>query len=708
MDTMPTKRLSRIATMRKILLTLLFLLLPSSILAEESYQDTQKDFSLIISGGISLGAYEAGYNWALMRQLNHLKHNSSKTIKMHSIAGASAGAINSVMSAMAWCRSKEMANQQNLIENNLFYRMWTAIDFEDLFIDNQFGTTDADNTTSLFSRNKIELLSEEIFKELDAPYFEPECSIPFGFAVTRVEPKISKIQSIEIANKLFHIPLTLHIGNNKKAKIYDNTSLKRDNIIHLSHNGTPSNERVKKALFASSAFPIAFEEVELEYFHRGVFEKALFLDGGVFDNVPLDFARRLSSQQAEDYIFIDPKHLRRQLPKKNIRTKKHTASPVNSAIKLIGDIFSSSESSILYNTLAGEFKDKNKKIEISSRYFPITGMFLDHFGAFLDRGFREYDYYIGVYDSIVDGAKYTCNNVQKSERCQQLIRLKNYRLLSKKSNRAKYILNLLSSEEFGYPFESKTYTVEPDLLAIFNAIKSLNYQDIEEFYSFIENLNHEKYQAKNSYLKHTLAHPNEWYKQPFSSIMHRIVSLEKKNSGNLSKALSSITAYGIGALYKTKSGYQYNPISAPLDYDKFWVKTLPYELAFSKNLISLGYENYYYLDKESLLIPRAFEIKPSLSFILNDVDDQVDFFRCDFNLNYELKKDLITLGFGASAFQDLSNSIDSHVGFGSNIYLDFLDILRISYVKRDNYQGKDDFIYFGINDIPSFIYWMSD
>ena len=705
MDTMPIKKLSRILIMRKLLF---LFILSTSLFAERAYQDTQKDFSLIISGGISLGAYEAGYNWALMKQLNHLKYNSTKTIKMHSIAGASAGAINSVMSAMAWCRSKEMVDKENLIDNNLFYRMWTAIDFEDLFIDNQFGTTDGNNTTSLFSRKKIEQLSQDIFTEMDAPYFEPECSIPFGFAVTRVEPKISKIQSIEIANKLFHIPLTLKVDSNKRAKIYDNTTLKRDNIIHLSHNGTPSNERVKKALFASSAFPIAFEEVELEYFHRGVFEKALFLDGGVFDNVPLDFARRLSLQQAEDYIFMDPKHLRRQLPKKDIQTQKHTASPVNSAVKLIGDIFSSSESSILYNTLAGEFKDKNKKIEISSRYFPITGMFLDHFGAFLDRGFREYDYYIGVYDSIVNGAKYTCANIPNSEHCQQVIRVKNYRLLSKKSNRAKYILNLLSSEEFGYPFESKTYATEPDLLAIFHAIKSLNYQDMEEFYRFIENLNHEQYQAQNSYLKHTLEHPNEWYRQPFSSIMHRIVSLEKKNSGNLSKALSSITAYGTGALYKTKSGYQYNPISAPLDYDKFWVKTFPYELAFSKNLLSLGYENYYYLDTKNPLIPRAFEIKPSISFILNEVNDQVDFFRCDFNLNYELKKDLITLGFGASTYRDLSNSIDNEIGFGSNIYLDFLDILRISYVKRDNYQGKDDFIYFGINDIPSFIYWMSD
>ncbi len=695
--------------MNKIFTLLIILLLPLHLFSYEK----KKDFSLIISGGISLGAYEAGYNWSLLKYLNHLKHHNKKShIQMHSIAGASAGAINAMMSAMAWCRDSKSVDKDNMIENNLFYNIWTEVDFEDLFIDQEFGTTDNQNRTSLFSRKKIETLSEEIFLALDKPYYENGCKIPFGFATTRVEPKISQIQDIEISNKLFHIPLYLIGKNDKTAKVMDNYELSRDNIIHLSHNGNPSKDRIQKALFASSAFPLAFEHVELEYFHHNKFEKALFLDGGVFDNVPLDFAIRLSNEKADNYIFMDPKHMRRKLPPKEIEKKAHVSSPINSAVKLIGDIFSASESSILYNTLAGEFGSNEKEIQISSRYFPITGKFLEHFGAFLDKGFREYDYYVGVYDSIIDSAKYLCEEREsengKKRICQRASRRMIYEILSKDSNRSKYILNLLSMEEFGYAFDKKSYPIEPDLLAVFNSIKSLNYQDMEEFYSFIENLNKNEYKAKNSYLKHALKYPDNWYRRPLSTITQRIVTLEKDNSENLSKAFASIGAYATGAFYKTKSGYIYNPISAPLNHDELWVKSFPYELSFANNIFSLGYEHYYYFENNNFFLPKSVELKPSLSFELEDQQNQVHFARVDLNINYELKKDILTFGFGPSLYRDLDKSVDSTFGTGRNVYLDFLNIVRITYTQRDNYRGKDSYLYIGINDIPSFLYWVFD
>ncbi len=693
--------------MNKFFALLIIFLLPLQLFSYEK----KKDFSLIISGGISLGAYEAGYNWSLLKYLNYLKHHNKKShIKMHSIAGASAGAINAMMSAMAWCRDAQNVDKDNMIENNLFYNIWTEVDFEDLFIDKEFGTTDNKNKTSLFSRKKIEALSENIFEELNKPYYESECKIPFGFATTRVEPKISKIQDIEISNKLFHIPLYLEGKNDHRAKVTDNYEISRDNTIHLSHNGNPSKERVKKALFASSAFPIAFEHVLLEYFHHNKFEKALFLDGGVFDNVPLDFAIRLSKEKADNYIFMDPKHMRRKLPPKEIQKQDHISSPINSAVKLIGDIFSASESSILYNTLAEEFGSKQKHIQISSRYFPITGKFLEHFGAFLDKGFREYDYFVGVYDAIVDSAQYMCNEKEKDEDkrrvCKISARRMIYNILSKNSNRSKYILNLLSKEEFGYGFVKKNYQVESDLLAIFESIKKLNYQDSEEFYSFIDNLNKNGYKAKNSYLKHTLKYPKNWYRRPLSSITQRIVKLEKYNSKNLSKAFASVGAYSAGTFYKTKSGYTYNPISAPLNSDKLWVKAFPYELSFANNIFSLGYEHYYYFDNNHFLLPKSIELKPSLSFEIENQQNQAPFARVDLDVNYELAKDMLTLGFGSSIYRDLDRSIDSKFDIGRNIYLDFLNIVRVTYTQRDDYRGKDSYLYIGINDIPSFLYWV--
>jgi len=47
----------------------------------------------------------------------------------------------------------------------------------------------------------------------------------------------------------------------------------------------------------------------------------------------------------------------------------------------------------LYETIKNYFlfSEEQRELILSSRYHPITGYFLWHFGAFLDRNFREYD-----------------------------------------------------------------------------------------------------------------------------------------------------------------------------------------------------------------------------------------------------------------------------------------------------------------------------
>ncbi|HIP19244.1 MAG TPA: patatin-like phospholipase family protein, partial [Sulfurovum sp.] len=61
-------------------------------------------FSMVISGGVSLGAYEAGYNWAVIKVLGKLRERE-KVVEpeLASVAGASAGSINSLLTAMYWC-----------------------------------------------------------------------------------------------------------------------------------------------------------------------------------------------------------------------------------------------------------------------------------------------------------------------------------------------------------------------------------------------------------------------------------------------------------------------------------------------------------------------------------------------------------------------------------------------------------------------------
>ncbi len=690
---------------------ILLLILPLFLYAQEA----KKEFSLIISGGISLGAYEAGYNWALLKYMGYLKHHDKKSnIDMKSIAGASAGAINTLMSAMAWCRSPQALDTHNTIESNLFHDMWTDVDFEDLFI-NKDATIDMENKTSLFSRKKIRTLADTIMIELHKPLYDESCRVPFGFAVTRVIPKEVTIKNITIENKLFHIPFYFTVDKEGRGSVVDNMDsyIQRDNIIHLDPHHLLKDEAVEKAMFASSAFPIAFEQVKLDYVYKGEKEQALFLDGGVFDNVPLDLAIRLANHQSSDFIFMDPKNMRRTFPRsKADEERDFRESPINTAIGLLMQIFSSSESSVLYNTLSEHFLKSEKQIHLSSRYFSITGMFLEHFGAFLDRGFREYDYYVGVYDAIVNAAKYACEygdgQKAKDVACKVRARRYIYRILTKGSNKSKYFLNLLSKEEFGTPFEEKSYPEDADMVAIYKAIQSATIEDIDEYHDFIDKLSKSDYTPQNKFLKHTLAHPDNWYRKPLSNIVQRIVSLEDKNSQNLSSAIASVAAYAAGSFYRKKSGFIYNPVSAPLDREKLWVKALPYELALTKNMFSLGYEYYYYFDHDKFYLPRAIELKPNLSFEFTNRRDQVNFARLDLNLNYEIKRDFIMIGAGGSLYKDFSKELDRGVGKGFNAYVDLLNILRITYTKRDHYAGREHNLYFGINDIPSFIYWVFD
>ena len=108
--------------------------------------------SMVISGGVSLGAYESGYNWAIIKMMNKVR--ASKKFKhipdLRSISGASAGAINSTFSAIYWCQ-KESISLRNTVDDNLFYDTWVNLDIDDLIIPGK----DPNNKSTLFTRKTL-------------------------------------------------------------------------------------------------------------------------------------------------------------------------------------------------------------------------------------------------------------------------------------------------------------------------------------------------------------------------------------------------------------------------------------------------------------------------------------------------------------------------------------------------------------------------
>ena len=49
----------------------------------------------------------------------------------------------------------------------------------------------------------------------------------------------------------------------------------------------------------------------------------------------------------------------------------------------------------------------------------------------------------------------------------------------------------------------------------------------------------------------------------------------------------------------------------------------------------------------------------------------------------------------------------SDSAYGFNTYVDVMDIFRLTYVRRDGDIPDKNYLYFGIENIPSLIYWLN-
>ena len=59
------------------------------------------------------------------------------------------------------------------------------------------------------------------------------------------------------------------------------------------------------------------------------------------------------------------------------------------------------------------------RLRLSSRFFPVVGNYLGAFGAFFARSFREYDFYVGIYDAFFGVAEGFCRNAAPGDPINQ-------------------------------------------------------------------------------------------------------------------------------------------------------------------------------------------------------------------------------------------------------------------------------------------------
>ena len=667
----------------------------------------QVDLSMVISGGVSLGAYEAGYNWAMIKMLTNIKHHSQLVDPhMRSVTGASAGSINALLSAMYWCQRDEIPTK-NSVEDNLFYDTWVKLGLENLIIEGR----DSDNKSTLFTRDELRVKAKHILEHLDQPIYEQGCEVPLGFTVTKSKPMITEFSGIPIKNQHFSVPLTLY-EEDSRIKLKNRTMPPSSDYFLVIPGIEKDNGKIRDVLFASSAFPGAFEQVKLDYIYEGKADSAYFIDGGAYDNLPLQLAKELDTR-ASDFVFIDPDNMRKE---DQSHEEEEEQPPVgflsSNAIPLVSavNIFKSMR---LYNAIHQYFGEQsNNSLILSSRYHPITGQFLGAFGAFLNEDFRIYDYHVGVYDAIYHLSEsmhergYFLDQSQKDlmNRLKEELGIDN-------NPEALQAYQLFFDTEFN---GLKTPKTDNKFAAIYNAfnhnkVDSKRY-DITEFDHFLSKLNMEYIHNEGSYIPADKEELDEWYKKPLSLIINRISTLENDYAqieGN-SQAIAKITnmmAWMGNNMVKEKEGFELFPLNIPDDPSHprlaTILKALPNELTsdVKNGGIGIAYNAYWYQKKSWL---DAVEGKLSV----NQSDDISSFIRMDLNMLQEYQG-FLRVGMGGSLFGNLESSFYDKEGlYGMNTYVDILDIFRLTYVRRFDHSTESDYIYFGIRNLPSLIYWL--
>jgi predicted acylesterase/phospholipase RssA len=668
------------------------------------------DLSMVISGGVSLGAYEAGYNWAMIKMLSHIRdHSQIAQPKLRSVTGASAGSINALLTAIYWCQKPEI-DDSNSIENNLFYNTWVDLGLSDLII------TDpkSNNKSTLFKRDKLKIKSEKILEKLKKPIFRKGCKIPLGFSVTKAKPITTEFQNsgIKIKNQHFSIPLTLKEKNNKLTLSNRKMSKSTDYYISIP-NIEEDNSKVIDVLFASSAFPGAFKQIKLDYLYEGEKKSSYFIDGGAYDNLPLQLATELD-KQAKEFIFIDPSNMRKE--KERYTTLDEEKEPIgfltSNAIPLLDslDIFQSMR---LYNAITQYFQEgSGKQLILSSRYHPITGKFLGHFGAFLDKDFRIYDYHVGVYDAIYHLSKAMKQRGYMPNIELQTLMLKQKIVLGMDENpKALSAFNLFFSTEFS---PKKPVVIKDMFSNIYFAFnKQLNDAErynLTEFKTFLQKLNPKYLTDSHSFIPRDDKSIQNWYKRPLQLLINRITVLENNYAdieGN-SKVFANVTnmmAWMGNNFVKKQNGFDFLPMSIPQDVSNpilaNTLRILPNEINtdVKNGGIGFAYNIYSYQEENN---DHGYESK----IALQQSDDMNNFFRLDVNM-FQEKKDFIKFGIGGSLFGKFNQTFyDTDSLYGANAYVDILDIFRLTYVHRWGETQEKNFIYFGIENLPSLIYWL--
>lgn len=375
---------------------------------------------LTVSGGVSLGSFEAGYLYYLFETLKLNPGLSEPRI----FTGASAGSANALLSFLASCSPRDPRPDQSL-----FYKTWIPVGLDQLFSPARV------TQRALFRQDALREKLDQIGKAWNAG-LPRSCDATLGLSTTRVTAaRVDLIKDrVSLARTEAKFALRVRGRGPGKPPLSTNYVGERElmmrPLLPEEEDGSISFESIKQVLLASGAFPIAFEPVSvLHCTARGDDSRctpdraaiSLFMDGGVFDNQPLRLAVQLAQQGLvgvggqrrfgdapsstanlglrDDvlFVYVDPSV--QVLPSVDAADAAQADdSTLAYVLRLFEQLVESSRSKEL-QVLLEDNPDVTKQITATHTYFMPLSDPLYSFLGFFETGFRVHDFYLGMHSA---------------------------------------------------------------------------------------------------------------------------------------------------------------------------------------------------------------------------------------------------------------------------------------------------------------------
>jgi predicted acylesterase/phospholipase RssA len=395
--------------------------------------------AVVVSGGISLGAYQAGFISALVRYWSVVARDAAargeKADPLPRVwTGASAGAVNALLGGLASCDPAFRAERWSP-EETLFWSIW----IERLDLAQLLPETYPRRDDHLFSTSYMEQSIAAIRAAAEGPTFRAGCSFAYGVTATNLKGRDIPLDAGQRPAQLKRVTEKLvvqvstdpHGSLRARLPTVEGTPHATLPFVEVNGNdfryysalgGAPSPGggdpvplgTVFQTPQASGAFPVAFEPVDVAVSLRegDAWQppKTLsFVDGGFLNNNPLDLAARLGSRWHEDegkgfdrkefpVVYLDQDIVEWSW-KKAPEPKKPPGPLQKTYLRHMPTLFAAARDSVILDALEND-PALFGRVKVPRRTAVLPSEFRFAMMGFVDRRFREHDFYRGMLDAV--------------------------------------------------------------------------------------------------------------------------------------------------------------------------------------------------------------------------------------------------------------------------------------------------------------------